>query len=179
MFKKQRNRTQQLIKDAKRSYFHSKFAKNIKDAKSLFTLVNHVLHRNCDRTLPDHTSASGLVNTFNKYFLDKISNLRSKLDGSTTNNINTSTIASSDLPTPQTFTKFTAVIEKDIRKIVQKANSKSSGLHPIPTSMIKQLIEPLAPIFTKIVNLSLRNGIVPRTLKSASVTSLIKKVYLD
>ena len=87
MFKEQQNRTQQLIKDAKRSYFHSKFAENIKDAKSLFTLVDHVLHRNCDRPLPDHISASGLANTFNKYFLDKISNLRSKLDGSTTNNI--------------------------------------------------------------------------------------------
>ena len=66
MFKEPRNRTQQLIKNAKRSYFHSKFAENIKDAKSLFTLVDHVLHRNCDRPLPDHTSASGLANTFNK-----------------------------------------------------------------------------------------------------------------
>ena len=61
MFKEQRNRTQRLIKDAKRSYFHSKFAENIEDAKSLFTLVDHVLHRNCDRSLPDHTSASGLA----------------------------------------------------------------------------------------------------------------------
>ena len=113
MFKEQRNRTQQLIKNAKRSYFHSKFAENIKDTKSLFTLVNHVLHRNCDRPLPDHISAGGLANTFNKYFLDKINNLRSKLDGSTTNNINTSTITSSDLSPPQTYTKFTAVAEED------------------------------------------------------------------
>ena len=52
-------------------------------------------------------------------------------------------------------------------------------LDPIPTSMIKQLIKPLAPILTKIVNLSLRDGIVPRTLKSATVTPLIKKVSLD
>ena len=115
----------------------------------------------------------------NKYFLDKISNLRSKLDESTTNNINTSTITSSDLPTSQTFTKFTAVTEKDIKKTVQKSNAKSCGLDPIPTSMIKHLIEPLAPILTKIVNLSLRVGIVPRTLKSTTVTPLIKKVSLD
>ena len=175
VFKEQRNRAQQQIKDSKRSYFHSKFAENIKDAKSLFTLVDHVLHRNCERPFPDHTSASGLANTFNKYFSNKISDLRSKLDGSTTNNINTSTITFSDLPTPQNFTKFTAVTEEDIRKIVQKSNAKSCGLDPIPTSMIKQLIEPLAPILTKIVNLSLRVGIVPRTLKSATVTPLIKK----
>ena len=69
--------------------------------------------------------------------------------------------------------------EEDIRKIVQKSNSKSCGLNPIPTSMNKQLIEPLAPILTKIVNLSLRDGIVPRTLKSATVTPLIYKVSLD
>ena len=138
--------------------------------------MNHVLHGNCDRPLPDHISAGGLANTFNKYFLDKISNLRSKLDGSTTNNINTSTITSSDLSPPQTFTKFTAVAEEDIRKIVQKSNSKSCGLDPIPTSMIKQLIEPLAPVLTKIVNLSLRDGIVPRTLKSATVTPLDQNI---
>ena len=110
--------------------------------------MDHVLHRNCDRPPPDHTSASGLANTFNKYFLDNISNLRSKLDGSTTNKINISTRTYSDLPTPQTFTKFTAVTEEDIRKIVQKSNAMSCGLDPIPTSMIKQLIEPLAPILT-------------------------------
>ena len=69
--------------------------------------------------------------------------------------------------------------EEDIRKIVQKSNAKSCGLDPIPTSMIKQLIEPLAHILTKIVNLSLRDGIVPRTLKSVTVTPLIKKVSLD
>ena len=45
--------------------------------------------------------------------------------------------------------------------------------------MIKQLIEPLAPILTKIVNLSLRDGTAPRTRKSATVTPLIKKVYHD
>ena len=45
--------------------------------------------------------------------------------------------------------------------------------------MNKQLIEPLASILTKIVNLSLRDGIVPRTLKSATATPLIKKVALD
>ena len=174
MFKEQQNRTQQLIKDAKRSYFHSKFAENIKDAKSLFTLVNNVLHRNCHRPLPDHTSASGLANTYNKYFLDKIWILRSKSDGSTTNNINTSTITFSDLPTPQAFTKFTDVTEENIWKIVQKSNAKTCGLDPIPTSMIKQLLEPLAPILTKIVNLSLRDVIVPRTLNSATVTPLIK-----
>ena len=45
--------------------------------------------------------------------------------------------------------------------------------------MIKQLIGPLPPILTKIVNLSLRDGIVPRTLKSATVTSMNKKVSPD
>ena len=65
--------------------------------------------------------------------------------------------------------------EEDTRTIVQKSNSKSCGLDPIPTSMIKQLIEPLAPILTKIVNLSQRDGIVPRTLKLATVTPLINK----
>ena len=102
--------------------------------------------------------------------MDKIINIRSKLDGCTTNNINTSTITSSDLPPPQTFTKFTAVTEEDIRKIVQKSNSMSYDLDPIPLSMIKHLTEPLAHILTKIVNLLLRDNIAPRKLKSATVT---------
>ena len=105
-------------RDAKRTYFHSKLAENIKDAKLLFTLVDHVLHRNCDRFLPDHTSANCLVNTFIKYFLDKISNLRAKLDGSTTNNINTSTITFSDLHTPRTSTKISEKLYRNRNKAV-------------------------------------------------------------
>ena len=176
MFKEQRNHTQQLIKYVKRSSFRTKFAEIIKDSKSMFTLLDHFLH---DRPLHHHTFTRGLANTFDKYFLEKNSNSRSKIDGNTTKNINTSTASLSHLPPPQTFSNFTAVTRENIEKIVQKSNSKSCVLDLIPTSMIKQLIERLVHILTKIVNLSLRDGVVPRTMKSATVTPLIGNVALD
>ena len=179
MLKEQRNHTQQLIKYVKRSFFRTKFAENIKDSKSMFTLLDHFLHRQCDRPLHHHTFTRGLANTFDKYFLEKNSNSRSKIDGNTTYNINTSTASLSDLPPPQTFNNFTAVTTENIKKFVQKSNSKSCVLDIIPASMIKQLIERLVHILTKIVNLSLRYGVVPRTMKLATVTPLIENVSLD
>ena len=144
-------------------------------------LVDHVMHRKCGLIVVLDTKTDGCwltiyhQVTWNTVFsldgLDKISNIRSKLDEDTTNNINTCTVSLAD---PQTFNNVTAVTEENIIKTVQKSNSKSCGLDPNPTLIIKQLIEPLSPYLTKIVNLSLRDGVVPRTLKSATVTALIK-----
>ena len=135
--------------------------------------MDHVLHRKSDCVLPEHTSASKLAGTFNKFFLDKINNIRSKLD--------TYDQADNflDPKLPQSLNSFSCVTEADIKKIVQDSPSKSCGLDLIPTSLLKTLIEPLAPVLTKIVNLSLQGGVVPDTLKSAIATPLIKKQSLD
>ena len=61
------------------------------------------------------------------------------------------------------------------------ANSKSTSccLDPIPTPLLKSCIEPLIPVITKIINISLDSGIFPVSWKEAVVIPLLKKSGLD
>ena len=53
------------------------------------------------------------------------------------------------------------------------------GAPSSPTWLLKVLCETLAPIITKIVNLSLQTGHLPVSMKKALVMPLLKKLILD
>ena len=67
----------------------------------------------------------------------------------------------------------------DVLQLIQKSASKSCGLDPIPTSLLKEHAVTLAPTITNIVNLSLLTGEIPVELKQAIVTPLLKQSSLD
>ena len=73
---------------------------------------------------------------------------------------------------------FTLATESDISQIISKTPSPICLLDPMPTSMIKQLLDPLLPTITSIVNASLSSGVVPDSFKSAVVTPLLKKTWI-
>ena len=57
--------------------------------------------------------------------------------------------------------------------------TKSAVLDPLPTWLLKMLIDSVAPIVTKIVNLSLTEALVPVTMKNTLVTPIQQKSNLD
>ena len=76
---------------------------------------------------------------------------------------------------PTKFSTFTEMKIDDIGKLAATLFSKSCVLDPLPSSIIKQCIDPLLPTTTNIVNLSLRDGCV----KSAVLSPLLKKPDVD
>ena len=56
--------------------------------------------------------------------------------------------------------------------------SKSCELNPIPTSLLKQILPSTSEIIN-IINISLRDGVFPESLKKAPIKPLLKKVNLD
>ena len=64
-------------------------------------------------------------------------------------------------------------------KIIRSSPTKSCGLDPIPTWLLKECLDVLAPVVTEIVNLSLTHSEVPPKLKHALISPLIKKLLLD
>ena len=78
---------------------------------------------------------------------------------------------------PDTLTVFTQVTQDEIGKIITKSPSKSCLLDPLPTCLIKECIDILLPSITKLVNCSLREGLVPDVFR-AVVTPLTKKTSL-
>ena len=80
---------------------------------------------------------------------------------------------------PPTFNSFQVVTESKVLKFIKEAPSKTCSLDPCPTHIVKQCIDILLPSLTKLVNLSLKNGIFPNPLKQAIVTPLLKKSILS
>ena len=74
---------------------------------------------------------------------------------------------------------FEEITEEELCKIISSMPSKTCSLDPLPTSLTKLLLPELLPLITKIINLSLCDGIVPNSFKEALIISLLNKSNLD
>ena len=63
-------------------------------------------------------------------------------------------------------------------KIIKNSPTKSCLLDPVPTFLLKDCVDILLPSITKLINLSLVDGVLPQQFKKAVVTSHIKKASL-
>ena len=59
------------------------------------------------------------------------------------------------------------------------SSSATCSLDPVPTQLLKECCDEIAPIITDIVNCSLKEATVPPELKKAVVIPLLKKASLD
>jgi hypothetical protein len=64
----------------------------------------------------------------------------------------------------------------EIRKIIQKAPSKSSELNPIPTYLLLTCLDSIVHVITEIVNTSFTEKCVSKSFKEAIVRPLILNV---
>ena len=85
----------------------------------------------------------------------------------------------SGLPDDIALRKFRQVSIDETTRYVMKAPSKSCELDPIPTDLLKEVIQELSPILTDLINTSLQQGTLPMELKKALLQPLLKKATLD
>ena len=69
--------------------------------------------------------------------------------------------------------------EAEIRNTIKLSPVKSCELDPLPTWRQKECIAELVPLITDIVHISLRESIIPKSLKTALIRPLLKKTGLD
>ena len=74
---------------------------------------------------------------------------------------------------------FRPATEEDVFKIISKSPKKSCALDPIPAGFLIDILPTLLPTITKIINISLETGTVPRSMKKAIVSPLLKKLTLS
>ena len=77
------------------------------------------------------------------------------------------------------FSCFTLLSEDDVRKLIQSMPSKSCSSDPMPTSIVKELLDTLITPLTNLVNTSLQEGIFAPTWKVAVIRPLVKKLGLE
>ena len=64
--------------------------------------------------------------------------------------------------------------KEEVRRLIMQSPTKSCALDPIPTSLLKEMVDVLLPYLTVMVNTSLREGRLPSSHKHAVVTPLLE-----
>ena len=77
------------------------------------------------------------------------------------------------------LTTFMDATEIEIRNIIKLSPAKSCELDPLPTWLLKECIAELVPTITDILNMSLRDSLMPKSLKNALIRRLLKKTGLE
>ena len=77
------------------------------------------------------------------------------------------------------LTTFMDATELEVRNIIKRSPAKSCELDPLPIRLLKECIVELVPTITDIVNMSLRDSLMPKSLKTALIQPLLKKTGLD
>ena len=129
-----------------------------------------LLKRN-KRTSSMITPTSNDADTFLQFFDDKVKTVRAATDDRQLPTFSSTTGAS--------LSELSPCTKDEVRKLISQSPTKSCGLDPIPTFLLKELVDVLLPYLTGMVNASLREGRLPSSQKHAVVTPLLKKFGLD
>ena len=148
-------------------FWQRKLEANQSDSQKLWRLVDDLLGRG--RAAP---SSSIDVETFNKFFVDKVEKVRSST-------CNASPATFTRAPPGVSFRQFTCLTIDDVIIAVRRLPDKSSAADPVPISVLKLVIDVLAPFITELFNRSLTTGHFPDAFKMAFITPVIKKPGLD
>ncbi len=128
--------------------------------------------------MPPHTSESDLTNEFCTFFTQKIQTIRDYLDNPHGNG--SPKIVWQDEPKFNTqLSEFKSLTEAEVKKIILKSPNKYCELDPIPTNLLRECIDEILPLFTKIINLSLQLSDMPTSLKKAIIKPMLKKLGLQ
>ena len=163
-----------LLESSKVSYYNQRIIDCGQDSKAMSQTMNELLFRQKVSKLPEHSSAEELANRFSCFSKEKIDKIRDNLPDCS--DINLEIAQSSPVSTLNVLQNTT---EEEVWKIICKSPAKSCMLDPIPTWLIKESRSELLPVMTNIINSSLRSSQVPKSMKSAIVTPLLKKSTLD
>ena len=177
IFVEKRKIVNKLCDQAKKDFYAHKISECGKDQKQLFKVVDSLLHKSKETPLPSHDSPEELASRFAEFFVEKINKIRQQL---ATLQVNTQ-IGSNSKPkvSPPELSEFEPASENEIKKLIMQSATKSCILDPIPTWLLKDCLDSLLPVITRIVNLSLSSAEVPSDMKEAIVIPLIKKLILD
>jgi len=84
-----------------------------------------------------------------------------------------------DAPLGCLLTDFLMLSVDDVMTVVHRQPDKQCASDPLPTSLLRENIDVLAPILVELFNWLLLQGVVPKVFKLACIMPLLKKPDLD
>ena len=161
-----------LCDQAKQRYYGDKIQEA--DQKSIYKLANVLFNKPNDLSLPLYDSSYELATKFNEFFVKKIVTIHQNLQAVQVtlpvSSAPSAPLPIRDIPTP--LHSFESSTHEEIKKIIMESKTTQCAQDPIPTKFVKECVKVLLPVLTKIVNLSLEEGVMPLSLKKALVVPL-------
>ncbi len=148
---------------------------NKDNPKEMFKAIEEALNTKGDNPLPDHESDEELANEFSKEFDNKIKRIRDDLDQFKKDN----PVQDEEKRYKTLLTEFRLLSQQEVKKLVLDTANKHCTLDPIPTFLLREHIDETLPLITRIVNLSLKLGNMPDSLKIAIIIPLLKKLNME
>ena len=179
LYREQCRKANWLLRKTKRQFFSSRIVSANRDQKVIFQLTNSWMGTN-KNVLPSCDCRQTLANEISNFFAEKARTIHKALKEAL-DSANPYIPVRSDLDTVpfQTLHVFDPATTEEVRGLVMATAPKHCELDPAPTTVVKNLIDSLAPVMSTIVNKSLTSGIVPPSMKSALVRPSLKKASLD
>ena len=150
------------------------------DQRMLFKTVNKLLQKQKVQPYPScFPDSSSVADAFINFFISKIDK---------THNTFSERVPENDLSSSHTIDRplcdvqvhnFQQVTLDTVRKFAVKTLTKSCDLDPRPASVLRTYFPIILPSLTSIINMSLKNGVMPCALKVAVLKPLLKKQYAD
>ena len=171
-YKRERNRYRNIITYKRQQEYSGLVLKSKGNSKELYKTVNFLSNISNPNVLPETDSDSNLAEEFASFFLNKIEKIRELF-------INTPAYAPPINEYVPIFRSFSPLTNTEVTSIIMSLKSKSCELDSIPTSVLKEILPSCINTITKLVNLSLSEGIFAEDWKCAIVRPLLKKLGLD
>jgi hypothetical protein len=141
------------------------------DSRRLFNTISGLLGQAKQNPMPNREPTL-LANDFANFFIRKITKIRNDL-------------AEYPLYVPEAIhidshlSQFCEMTDEDIRSIVRSSKPTTCQQDPCPTTLIKNNLDIMLPLITKMVNLSFAESCFSKHWKRAVVLPLLKKPGLD
>jgi len=161
-----------FLQQKERVYWLNRIDQNAASPKSLWRDLETLLRRNDETPVLSRSEATQKAEEFINFFDQKVSMIR---DATATTELPSYLSPCSD----ESLSVFAAITPDQIVKLVSSCSNKCCGLDPIPTNLLKNCIDLLAPFISKIFARSLNEGHVPLSQKVAIIRPHLKKRGLD
>ena len=172
-FKAKKNLATCVIKRARSDYYTNFIQENYSDLRKLFRSAKTLFDQEVDLNFMGYHDNRKLANDIGKFLVQKIERIRTKLDTAATADpsqsfeppyLNSAQLAS-----------FTILSQEDVKNLIGKSSKKTCSLDPMPTPLVVECLDPLLPVITRMINLSLQCRTFPDDWKLADVKPRLKK----
>jgi len=156
-----------------RGYWSSRIKENAAQPKTLWHDLDVLMRRNDDDApAASQAECSSRAQEFSEFFDHKVSAIREGTEHAAEPKF-------LDPSTDQTFDQFAKTTPELLIKLIAAASNKYCSLDPLPTTIVKNCKDLLAPFLSDLFNRSLSAGYVPSSQKTAYITPHLKKRGLD